>query len=412
MYIFRNHPDADTQVSWIEQSLQIGDCFDVLMHCKLDQCLNVYSVLEQYGIILSDSSKFVLVQFDTGFPWIASSLMVDEPNPLLTSLWAIWGNQFSMHLFTSDGSLYALLTFEDSFDGEWFHGKVVNCATRLIDQFPEIDFHILISQDENGRQGIFHAANSLKFGCDYFRFFHESPKISFLMINEQTALGSYEAMQAYHDFVESLCEQLFDEHFDPVEAATEALLLFRRYSAASIESLHRQMQSFSILLLNELQEQSIIDHSFLKKSKIDVKIMHGDSEASYIDNLSDVLSQIYQRHIELSRQFNISFLRKVSQYIDQNIDSVDLSVSKIAAEFNTNRSQLTANFRAYYGQSLLEYIRSKRIQRAIVLIRAHPNRSLEQIAEESGYCNQSTMYRAFQQFGLGTPSKYRAERHG
>lgn len=72
-----------------------------------------------------------------------------------------------------------------------------------------------------------------------------------------------------------------------------------------------------------------------------------------------------------------------------------------------NRSQLTAQFRAYYGLSLLEFIQSKRLERACLPIEPHPTRGLEQISREAGYCTLSPMYRAFQKNGLGPPAQYR-----
>jgi transcriptional regulator GlxA family with amidase domain len=86
---------------------------------------------------------------------------------------------------------------------------------------------------------------------------------------------------------------------------------------------------------------------------------------------------------------------------------MELSVSQIADLYGVNRSQLTAQFRAYYGQSLSEFIYTKRLDRAKLLLESHPTWGLEQVAQEAGYCSLSTMYRAFQRSGLGTPASYR-----
>lgn len=126
-----------------------------------------------------------------------------------------------------------------------------------------------------------------------------------------------------------------------------------------------------------------------------------------MENLTEILTRLHDRRLELNQAFNTKRLRAVHAYIEQHISDMDLSVSRIAENVGVNRSQLTAQFRAYYGLSLLEFIQSKRLERACLLIESHPTRGLEQISREAGYCTLSTMYRAFQKNGLGPPAQYR-----
>ena len=284
------------------------------------------------------------------------------------------------------------------------------CCERLFSMEEGRDVRVLISQDEQGIQGIFHAANSLRYGLDYLRFFNDMPRISFLNLRQQTALGDGNEIPVYRRLARSLGESLGDENFQPEVAAREILRTLREHSACSIESLHGQMQSFSLIFLNHLLNQAIVDEDFIRKERISRRIMEGDRAQRYVENLAQTLRMLHQRHQELSAKYNTEHLNRVRAYAEQHIDSLELSVSQIADHFGVNRSQLTAQFREYFGQSLAEFIHHSRLDRAMLLIESHPTRSIEQIAREAGYCSLSTMYRAFQKSGLCSPAQYR-QRH-
>jgi AraC-like DNA-binding protein len=334
-------------------------------------------------------------------------LLQETPNPFIEMVHQIFGSCFRMHLFTSDGALYGLLCFVPPLQGELFQWKITNCCQRLADSDATLSLHLLVSKDEVGQQGIFHAANSLRHGLDYLRFFQESPQISFLDLSKQTSLGGSTGVDAYRKLAEALAEGMGDAAFQPEQSAREVAERLRAQSACSIESLHQQMQGFSLIFLNYLVEKAVIDKAFLRQHHIDRGIMDGDSQDGYVANLAEIFRKLHQRRQELKAQFNTERLSRISLYVEQNISSMELSVSQIADLYGVNRSQLTAQFRAYYGQSLSEFIYTKRLDRAKLLLESHPTWGLEQVAQEAGYCSLSTMYRAFQRSGLGTPASYR-----
>ena len=410
MYISKALPDEGAQSAWIEASLRIGDCFDVILRNKADACAPAFAALERYDIRLPEET-FVLMQFDTAELWMADLLLQQRSTRLIDQIFAIFGGVFDMHLFTSEGSLYGLLMLPLEFNGERFQWQITNCSHRLMETVPDHSLHILISQDEQGRQGIFHAANSLRYGLDFLRFFDESPRITFLELWRQTALDDGADFSAYLSISASLAERLGDDSFSPRQAAEAVIRTLRSHSACSIESLHRQMQSFSVTFINHLLSRALVDKAFLRRIQLSRRIMEGDSERAYVENLAKLLSELHQQRQMLIARFNTQRLERVHAYVEQHIDSMDLSVSQIAEHFSLNRSQLTAQFRAYFGQSLAEFIHSARLSRAMLLIESHPGRPIEQIAQEAGYCSLSTMYRAFQRSGVGTPAQYRAQRN-
>ena len=104
MYIFPKRPEHQQESVWIQRSLRIGDCFDVLLHNKSEFCPGAFETLKNYGIELVDDT-YILIQFDSPALWTADLLLMEHSVPLVDQIFAIWGSVFSMHLFTSDGCL-------------------------------------------------------------------------------------------------------------------------------------------------------------------------------------------------------------------------------------------------------------------------------------------------------------------
>lgn len=407
MYIFKDCPTAAQSPAWIEQSLRIGDCFNVLLKNKYEVCGEALDILRHYGIELSDDSIFILIQFDAKTPWLADSLLQKGASSFIDQLFAIFSGVFPMHLFTSDGALYGLLSLDAPLQGERVHWHIENCCERLLESTPDMDLHMLISQDESGLQGIFHAANSLRYGADYVRFFSDSPRITFLELPQQTSINYSNPTEAYGKLSAMIAERLGDEDFNAAQLTDSIIDALKCNSACSIEALHIQMQRFCFTLLGHLTKHSIIDQRYLARQHIALDIIKGDSDNSFADNMVHILEGLHRRRMEIKAQFDTEYLNRIYSYVQQHIDSMDLSVSQIAELFHINRSKLTAQFRAYYGMSLAQFIQSQRLARAILLIESHPKRSLEQISTEAGYYSLSTMYRAFQKHGLDTPAVYR-----
>ena len=406
MYIFPDRPAPDQESEWLERSLRIGDCFDVLLHNKAEFCPRVFRTLKDYGIPLEDD-VYILVQFDSGVLWTADQILLDRSVSLIDRIFAIWSHVFQMHLFTSDGCLYGLLCFSKPFQGERFTWQVQGCCERLREGNEHRHIRILVSRDEAGQQGIFHAANSLRYGVDYLRFFDEEGGVVFVDLHKQTALSSDAELAAYQRLSRSLAERFREKDFGSRAAAEEILALMRHSCACSIESLHNRMQSFNLLFLNHLLSHGLVDEAFLRQKMIRSSIMQGDNARRYLENLTTVLSQLHGHYLELQERYDVERLNRVRDYVERHLASMELSVSSVAEHFHVNRSQLTRQFRDYYGQSLAEFIHSSRLDLACLLLETHPGRNMEQIAQEAGYYSLSTMYRAFQKSGLCSPAQYR-----
>lgn len=99
-------------------------------------------------------------------------------------------------------------------------------------------------------------------------------------------------------------------------------------------------------------------------------------------------------------------LHQCTQYIDSHYKE-KISLADLTKRFGISRSAFCAVFQQFTGSSLHRYIAQKRIMEAQLLIRAHPDRSLNEIAAEVGYEDMTTFYRNFLRVAGVAPAKYR-----
>ncbi len=109
-------------------------------------------------------------------------------------------------------------------------------------------------------------------------------------------------------------------------------------------------------------------------------------------------------------EFNLSdpdeaFLSKAIQIIEDNINSVEFDVSKLAEHLNITSITLYRKLKALTGQSINQFIRSIRLKRAACLLETKKY-SVQDIAFMVGFNDTKYFRKCFQkQFGF-TPSEY------
>lgn len=102
-----------------------------------------------------------------------------------------------------------------------------------------------------------------------------------------------------------------------------------------------------------------------------------------------------------------SALLRCTRYLDRHYRE-PIRLEELSRRFGLSRSAFCAVFPQFTGMPLRRYVAQKRIQQAQMLIRARPELSLGQIAQEVGYEDPSTFYRNFLRVTGLTPTKYRA----
>lgn len=166
--------------------------------------------------------------------------------------------------------------------------------------------------------------------------------------------------------------------------------------------------SFFNLFFSKIYSMSTLEHSYLEKCKIFSSLTYALTKTELrriSERLFDELLYIFEAR---RKNLDSENMVEIRQYIDSNIDNVNLSVSKIADEVGLTQPSLSRKFKSYYGQSPKDYVHLCRIKRAKELL-ADTDKTLTEIADETGYGSLSTLHRAFLKYEGITPGNYRLD---
>ncbi len=85
----------------------------------------------------------------------------------------------------------------------------------------------------------------------------------------------------------------------------------------------------------------------------------------------------------------------------------DLSLDQLSKHIQLHPNYISALFRKEMGVGFIQYLRSKRILKAMELIGMHPSRSIHTISEEVGFENVRHFFNVFKKYCGMTPGEYR-----
>lgn len=121
------------------------------------------------------------------------------------------------------------------------------------------------------------------------------------------------------------------------------------------------------------------------------------------------LSQHYSESRNVSeKQQKLSARHQIrlQDYIDTSLDS-DLSIEKMAMLLGISPSHFSTLFRATFGVSPHQYVMKKRIDKAAELLRTEPERSILEIAIETGFSSQAHLTSSFKRQMKQPPSRWK-----
>lgn len=101
------------------------------------------------------------------------------------------------------------------------------------------------------------------------------------------------------------------------------------------------------------------------------------------------------------------WIQSIYHWIPEHCSKV-LDLDTIAAQFAVSKFHLSREFKKYTGRTLIDYVKECRVDRSKVLLRTTA-KSIADIAEETGFSDQTTFGRVFARYEKMTPSAYRKE---
>ena len=103
----------------------------------------------------------------------------------------------------------------------------------------------------------------------------------------------------------------------------------------------------------------------------------------------------------------VEFVKTVADYITRNLNE-KMTVKQLTLEFGVSDTYLQNAFRSVYGMPVISFIRAQKMQSAAKVL-IGTNRTIEEIAQEFGYENESKFAAAFKRIMGDLPGVYRKE---
>ena len=139
----------------------------------------------------------------------------------------------------------------------------------------------------------------------------------------------------------------------------------------------------------------------LRKTYLKIKL----PELLFILNYMDHSSFGYEdNHVPRAQ---VELVKELAGYIEKKITE-KISLKDLTEKFGVSTTYLQNSFRAVYGMPVISFIRMQKMQSAARIL-IHTQRSIDDIADEFGYVNESKFSAVFKKIMGDTPSIYRKE---
>ena len=146
--------------------------------------------------------------------------------------------------------------------------------------------------------------------------------------------------------------------------------------------------------LYEVDFDQRLDYLRVKMPELFFRMKYAKTDSSYYDR-------------NLVPRTQVELVKSVSDYITENLNG-KITVKQLTLEFGVSDTYLQNAFRSVYGMPVISFIRSQKMQSAAQVL-IHTTRTIDEIAEEFGYENESKFSAAFKRTMGDTPGVYRKE---
>lgn len=146
--------------------------------------------------------------------------------------------------------------------------------------------------------------------------------------------------------------------------------------------------------LYEVDFDQRLDYLRVKMPELFYRMKYAKTDSSYYDR-------------NLVPRTQVEFVKTVSDYITQNLNG-KITVKQLTLEFGISNTYLQNAFRSVYGMPVISFIRTQKMQSAAQVL-IHTTRTIDEIAEEFGYENESKFSAAFKKIMGDSPGIYRKE---
>ncbi len=198
-------------------------------------------------------------------------------------------------------------------------------------------------------------------------------------------------------------------YYNEKEVDTRIEQLFKGAKERGIEADALQQVVYMIvtgLIRHEALINIDINSLYSNPSSIIMSLCTCDDAAEMERKLKSVLHTVGRQLNKVKIKKPNQTITKIQHYIEEHYWQTDLSLSRIAEEFNFSAAYLSALFKANCNQNITDYINSVRIEEACRMLKQEKY-TVSCIAETVGYANTTYFYKVFKKMKGCAPKDYR-----
>lgn len=221
----------------------------------------------------------------------------------------------------------------------------------------------------------------------------------------------WESGQVPYELLKEIIENTI--YYDEGKVDTLLETFFDKVKAKQIKTDELQQAVYMIitgLVRHEALINIDIDSLYANPSTIIMSLCTCDDWREMSRKLKSILHTIGRQLCKIKIKKPNQTITKIKQYIDEYYSETDLSLSRIADEFNFSAAYLSALFKSNCNQNITDYINSVRIEASCRLLQEEEY-TVSCIAEMVGYANTTYYYKVFKKMKGCSPKDYQ-ERSG
>ena len=146
--------------------------------------------------------------------------------------------------------------------------------------------------------------------------------------------------------------------------------------------------------LYDVDSEQRLDYLRIKIPELFYRMKHAQTTNNYYDR-------------NLVPRTQVEIVKTVSDYITQNLND-KITLKQLTLKFGVSDTYLQNAFRSVYGMPVISFIRVQKMQCAAQVL-IHTTRTIQEIAEQLGYENESKFSAAFKKIMGDSPGIYRKE---
>ena len=264
-----------------------------------------------------------------------------------------------------------------------------------------------IDSIESAFQMVENFERSRSFFTDMSAPVFEMTESSLERIRDTTQRTDFE--QTFFKTVDQICGAIRAKDAKAAEQYLRAQLLKITENCLGLpypNTLNMTVNRFINLLHSRLVGQDLANWRYVSQMDFSRDLVSAKNLQEFLDVSRKIAEVLVTHSRERTSARYDSMMHDIHAYIEENATDVNMGLTLIARTFKLKPRETAESFRQYFGESVNDVMHRARVRKAKELLLT-TDRSVQEIAEEVGYCSLATMYRAFSNIEGIAPGKLR-----